>query len=48
MDDYKEYTVTCLTDGCGNYQIPITLEAPIENPLFMCGVCAQPITEIQE
>lgn len=46
MDDFKEYTVTCRTEGCGNGDIAIAVLAPIVDPSFMCGVCSQPITDI--
>jgi hypothetical protein len=46
MDDFKEYTVTCHTDGCGNAEAAITLLAPIVDPNFVCGVCGQAITDI--
>lgn len=48
MDDFSTYTVTCTTAGCGNGGIPIDVQAPSENPNFICGVCMQPITSIEK
>jgi hypothetical protein len=44
--EYKEYTVTCETSDCGNSGYAITMQAPVENPNFICGVCRQQITNI--
>lgn len=48
MDEikFKDYTVTCKTNGCMNKDIPITLPAPEINPNFVCGPCGQSITDI--
>jgi hypothetical protein len=39
------YTLTCHTEGCGNADIPISLDMP-EGCAAMCGVCGQPITDV--
>jgi hypothetical protein len=44
--EFKEYTVTCETSNCGNFGHAIPLQAPVENPNFICGVCKQPITNV--
>lgn len=44
--EFKDYTVTCETDGCENTNIPITLPAPTVNPYFICGACGQNITNV--
>lgn len=46
MDEiqFTEYVVTCETNGCENGQIPIPVQAPVENPYFICGVCTMQIT----
>jgi hypothetical protein len=41
-------TVTCHTAGCGNAGIAITLEVvDVADPAVVCGVCSQPINDIQ-
>lgn len=44
----KDVTFTCHTEGCGNagHAIPMTVTADPE-PLALCGVCGQQITDIQ-
>ncbi len=46
-------TVTCHTDGCGNAEIPLLINAVVTGPDgqpitpgVTCGVCGQPITDI--
>lgn len=46
MDDFKNYDVTCRTEGCGNSGILINILAPIVDPNIYCGVCGQPITDV--
>ena len=41
---YLDYAVTCETVGCANGLITIPVQAPQENPYFICGVCSQQIT----
>ena len=41
---YIDYAVTCETVGCANGLITIPVQAPQENPHFICGVCSQQIT----
>lgn len=43
--ELADYVVTCTTTGCGNGNIPIHVQAPATDPLFICGVCAQTITD---
>ena len=48
-------TVTCHTEGCANADIPIHLDLTYRDETNMvrqithvvCGVCSQPITDIQ-
>jgi hypothetical protein len=40
-----EYSVTCHTEGCQNFDIPIILNAPAENVYFVCGPCCNEITD---
>lgn len=48
-------TVTCHTEGCGNAGVAIELARPVDDetgqPLdpwvIICGVCGQPITDVQ-
>lgn len=39
-------TATCHTDGCGNADIPLTIETPSAETPVDCGVCGQPITDL--
>lgn len=41
------YVVTCETSGCGNEGVAIPITAPADNPYVVCGVCSQPITNIE-
>jgi hypothetical protein len=43
---YSEYNVTCRTENCGNSGFTIEVSAPDENPVVVCGVCANKITEV--
>lgn len=45
---FANYKVICETLNCGNADVLINIEAPAENPNFICGVCAQPITNIEK
>lgn len=45
-EEFKDYTVTCHTEGCVNAEIAIPIPAPIVNPTFICGGCGQGITDI--
>lgn len=45
--EFKQYTVTCKTEDCGNKDIAIPIDAPVVNPLFICGVCGQSITSVE-
>jgi hypothetical protein len=40
-------TVTCHTENCGNAGHAIVMQVPSDVGGFSCGVCAQPITDIQ-
>lgn len=46
MDEFKNYTVTCHTVGCGNSEIAIPVLAPIVDAFFVCGPCGQPIVDV--
>ena len=39
------YGLTCHTEGCQNCDILITMNAPSENPYFVCGPCCNEITD---
>ena len=43
--NFVEYRVTCHTSECENCDLTIQIEAPAENPYFMCGACMQQITD---
>ena len=40
------FTVTCKTDKCDNGNIAIEIESEDEQPIVVCGVCSQSITDI--
>lgn len=40
------FMVTCHTEGCTNAEITLELLALADSPSVMCGVCAQPITDV--
>jgi hypothetical protein len=46
MDELTTFTVTCHTAGCGNGEQPIEVLAPGTDPLVICGVCSEPITDV--
>lgn len=46
MDDFNPYKVTCETPGCGNAGQEIEITAPGTDPVVMCGVCGQLITDV--
>lgn len=48
MDEmqFAPYVVTCRVESCENGNIAIPIEAPAENPFFICGVCTQQITDV--
>lgn len=39
-----DYAVMCETPDCSNGMITIPVQAPKDNPYFICGVCSQKIT----
>lgn len=40
-------TLICHTAECGNAEAPISLEVPETVDAYACGVCGQPITDVQ-
>jgi predicted RNA-binding Zn-ribbon protein involved in translation (DUF1610 family) len=40
-----KYVLTCQTEGCENFGIPIVLET--DATAFQCGPCGNPITDVQ-
>lgn len=51
-DDTQEipmaaYVVTCETEGCGNQGIAIPINAAVDDPYVVCGVCSNQITNIE-
>ena len=43
---FAKFSVTCKTENCGNANIPIEVDAPEDNPIVICGVCALTITDV--
>lgn len=41
-----EFTVTCHTEKCDNAEISIVIESEDTEPIVICGVCSQAITDI--
>lgn len=46
MGEFTTFTVTCHTVDCGNGQQAIEVLAPETDPLVICGVCSEPITDV--
>lgn len=46
MDEFTPYKVTCHTEGCGNGEQAIDVLALGTDPLVICGVCSEPITDV--
>lgn len=47
VDETRTLTVTCRTAGCGNADIDIVLQVPVDPPDLpvYCGVCGELISE---
>lgn len=44
--EFKQLTVTCRINGCGNKDIPLTINVPNEpDPRVVCGPCGNDITD---
>ena len=41
-----KFNVTCHTENCENAEIGIEIPSYDEQPIVICGPCAQPITDI--
>lgn len=45
---YRDATLTCHTDGCGNAGVAIEMQIEdVPEPAAVCGACGQPITDIK-
>lgn len=44
---FADYVVVCRSEQCSNSGITLTVKGLATDPVFVCGVCQQQITEVE-